>query len=227
MEQNKKIYMIHEINDNIMEKIKKVNTEALNNNEEIIFTFDDGLYTQYLYKDELNKLNFPRIFFISLNIIRNDNLEPDPTFIKCSDAHNYFFNNYKSNNQKSRKYYMSTNELKEIHESSKDNIIGLHGYNHLEIISRPGSYLPIIKKYGKKLRFKLKRNIKKFIEIDIIRMFNKIKINNLTFFQPYYCYPYNNENQLVEILLQKNSKSFFGRKIKLFGKKRIDICTIN
>jgi len=218
----KKIIMIHGINDTVMKKIYKINNEAIEKNEEVIFTFDDGLYTQYKYRKELDKIKFQKLFFISLNIIRESNLKAYSDFILCKDAHDYFFNNYKTDG---RKYFMSFEEIKELSEM-ENNFIGLHGFNHLEIISRGKYNTPIVKKYGKKLPIKLKKNIKKFIEIDILRMFKKINSLDpeLKVFKPFYCYPYNNENLLSEILLQKYSKEYFNTKLKFYGKKRINIC---
>ena len=209
--------MIHDVNNDTINTLKNIEANANKKHEEILFTFDDGLYSQYKYMEELNKLKTKKIFFISLNIIRNENEDPDPNFIKCADAHNYYFKTG------SKKYYMSYPEIKELSESSPNNLIGMHGYNHLEIIPRGKFNTPIIKKHGKKLVFKLKKSIKQFIELDIIRMFRKINFYDpeLKIFKPLYCYPYNNDNLLSKTLIQKHS--IFKEKIKFYGKKRIDL----
>mgnify|MGYP003624207817 FL=1 len=90
--------------------------------DKYILTFDDGLYTQYKFIDELKKINTEKIFFISSNIICPEDKDQDDNFIKCIDAHKKAFNNDFTN-------YMKWSQIKKI--DSLDNcFIGCHSHFH-------------------------------------------------------------------------------------------------
>jgi hypothetical protein len=59
--------------------------------EDYILTFDDGLYSQYQAKDFLRTVHTKKIFFISTNIIRDDNTPPNKEIVHCADAHKKAF----------------------------------------------------------------------------------------------------------------------------------------
>ena len=66
------VYMIHEIDDSIILKLKKLAQDAINNKKNIEFTFDDGLMTQYKYINDFRTYplsEIPKIFFINTMFI--------------------------------------------------------------------------------------------------------------------------------------------------------------
>jgi hypothetical protein len=182
---NFRTLMIHEVTDHV-KNYKFFESDLL--------TFDDGLYSQYLYHNELNNNKNKKIFFISSNIIRSRNINPSSEVITCSLAHDIFF---KTNNNK---YYMS---LKEILELNNNNniIIGGHGHYHLN------------------LRFYNNLNLKDYFKIikeDCDNLINFFEKNNLKL--THFCWPYNHEDRLYKALLLRYNKD-----IIFFGQERIDI----
>lgn len=83
-----------------------------------ILTFDDGLYSQFYYKDFFKSLNKHLIYFISSGIINNTN---NFTFKDCLDAHNDFF----TKNDLSA--YMNLKQIEELAEFAE---IGWHTHFH-------------------------------------------------------------------------------------------------
>ena len=89
---------IHEVNDEICDKINALP-------EDTVLSFDDGLYTQYLYKDKIKLKN--RIYAICPALVNtaNDQVED---FVICYDAmYTHFYDD-------SNKYYMNVNNIKQL-----------------------------------------------------------------------------------------------------------------
>jgi peptidoglycan/xylan/chitin deacetylase (PgdA/CDA1 family) len=98
--------------------------------ENYVLTFDDGLYSQYAYIDELQKLNTQKIFFISSNIVCPEDHTQDMSLIYCRDAHERAFSGDCRN-------YMKWSQIAHI-DSLHQCQIGCHGHKHIyDIISNP------------------------------------------------------------------------------------------
>jgi peptidoglycan/xylan/chitin deacetylase (PgdA/CDA1 family) len=91
--------------------------------EQYILTFDDGLYSQYNYIDELQQIDTPKIFFISSDIVCPENIEQNNTYISCVDAHNSAFSG-------SYEYYMKWSQIKHI-DSLPNFTVGCHSHSHI------------------------------------------------------------------------------------------------
>jgi len=196
---NKKLLMIH-----------KFKEEYLNIPlDDYILTFDDGIYNHYLwYKTIIKKFpNIKMIFFISGNIINNTNIYLD---IDSPEAHNMYFKQNRLDG------FMSMSQIIEI--SKNDNCyIGIHGYNHLNIVNMRKHY-------------KLKE-LYDLYKIDCYNMFNwssdlyskNILSKNIN--ELIYCTPYNQYDELAISILKKEhsiSKINYLR-LTIIGPKRIDI----
>jgi len=84
-----------------------------------IFTFDDCLYSQYKYYDFFKSFKKPMFYFLSTAIYRRNE---SPKLMRCDIAHKQAILEHDCSG------YMS---LDEIHEIANNEIIGLHGQNHL------------------------------------------------------------------------------------------------
>ena len=91
--------------------------------EDYHLTFDDGLYSQFVYFDQIRELNTTKSFFISTAIVAEPDCEQNSDFITCNDAHEHYF----KTNDKS--YYMNWEQIKEI-DSDCSCEIGGHSHNH-------------------------------------------------------------------------------------------------
>ena len=58
-------------------------------NDKLLLTFDDGLYSQFYYYDEIKKIDTQKIFFISSNIVCTG--KQSLTFPTCREAHEKSF----------------------------------------------------------------------------------------------------------------------------------------
>lgn len=108
----KPVLMIHEFKEDFLNL----------NLEDYILTFDDGLYTQYLFLDELLKIDTDKYFFISSGIVCEEYKKQDNSYITCYDAHKKAFNNNFLN-------YMKWSQIKEIFNKPKC-YIGCHSHYH-------------------------------------------------------------------------------------------------
>jgi len=215
--ENKKpiVWLFHEINDEIMQNIKNVSKKNPND----ILSFDDGLYSNFMYLEELKKLPNKKIFFISLGIIRPNNKKPCDEFITCSEAHN----------QTDTKYYMSTDEINTIeHLDKKYNcFIGLHGVQHLKCsfkgdlinrITRPKISLSALGTSGtlingiKDCTFAFREEIEQMFLLSDILLEEKVK---------YFAWPYNIENSFMKNILINKARTL-NIELELFGKNRIE-----
>ena len=162
--------MIHEINPNIIQFLKE-------NGENYLLTFDDGLYSQYFYFDEIKKINTEKIFFISTGTVHKG--KQQIVNISCRNAHKLFFENGYTH------YYMTWDQIKEI-DSIDNCFIGGHSHSHFNT-----------EKLSLKEKIEwLTNDTEKMIE-EFNKNFGKIP--------KYYCLPYNYDYQgLYSSLLEKN-----------------------
>jgi len=212
-----KIIMIHEMNDEILNKLSKSNRED-------IFTLDDGLYSNYKYLDELCTFPNKKIFFCSTDIIRPEIIRPNDEFIQCSKAHKLL----SISDNSGLANYMSWNELKEIDQ--RDNcFIGVHGHKHIEIIGSSGIPKSLVY-YGLEY-FGTKKEIIEFLKEDTYQMYSKY-FDNFKRLPNEFCFPYNKENfiyqaiikqqyQLFKISVQKMDTN--QTTLKIYGKGRINV----
>jgi hypothetical protein len=108
----KPILMIHEFKEDFLDLPL----------EDYVLTFDDGLYTQYKFINEIEKINTEKIFFISSNIICPEYIDQSDDFINSIDAHRKAFYNYYEN-------YMKWSQIRDINKI-KDCYIGCHSHFH-------------------------------------------------------------------------------------------------
>jgi peptidoglycan/xylan/chitin deacetylase (PgdA/CDA1 family) len=91
--------------------------------EDYVLTFDDGLYSQYVFYNEIKHVNTPKIFFISSGIICADNQSTE--FITCRDAHQKAFQgNYEN--------YMTVEQIQYMLEDPLVSI-GAHSHSHTRL----------------------------------------------------------------------------------------------
>tara|TARA_R110000744_G_scaffold88570_1_gene172646 strand:- start:772 stop:1302 length:531 start_codon:yes stop_codon:yes gene_type:complete len=90
--------------------------------DQYTLTFDDGLYTQYVFLEELKNIKTKKYFFISSGIVCPENIEQNGEYIICNEAHKKAFNGDYTN-------YMKWSQIKEIDESD-DCYIGCHSHFH-------------------------------------------------------------------------------------------------
>lgn len=151
-----------------------------------ILTFDDGLYTQYLFLEELLKLNTPMIFSISTNLICPEDRKQDPKFISCKNALLRTFHD---------KFdpYMKWNQIEEIF-NTENCYIAAHGHLHMKI-----SHL---KSLNERVAF---------IKEDTEKMLSLFK-EKLDFRPDMFCFPFNLKNPFYKGLLETNYgfKTFLG-----------------
>ncbi len=98
--------------------------------EKYTLTFDDGLYSQYAFVDELLRINTEKIFFISSDIVCPEDQTQDTSFICCRDAHDKAFAGDYSN-------YMKWSQITYL-DGLNSCRIGCHGHKHIHnIVSDP------------------------------------------------------------------------------------------
>lgn len=170
----KRILEIHQVDERLFDL----------NLEDYILTFDDGLYTQYRYIEELCKINTPKIFFISTGIIAPEDTIQNEQFITCDMAHKAFFENEDKSN------YMKWSQIIDL--SKRENcIIGGHSHYHRDI-----SNLTLIEKFNH-LQFDTKKMVEEFEKFNL-----KIE---------HFCFPYNKMYPAYSELLKKHGiKHFYG-----------------
>ena len=98
--------------------------------EDYILTFDDGLYSQYYFFKDIKKINTDKIFFISTEIVADEDVQQSMDFPTCSEAHDEFFNTGEAD------HYMKWSQIEIIHNTS-NCIIGGHSHSHQRISSEP------------------------------------------------------------------------------------------
>lgn len=111
------ILEIHEITPKILDLLDK--PEAFYGVD--LLTFDDGLYSQFYYKDYFNHLNIHRIYFISSSIICPENSK-QVVDVPCHIAHQKFFDTGDA------AAYMKWSQIRELQNDGFE--IGSHNHNH-------------------------------------------------------------------------------------------------
>ena len=106
----KPVLMIHEVREEFFELPL----------EDYVLTFDDGLYSQFHYIDRFLKIDTPKIFFISSDILCQGIQSRD--LISCEDAHEKAFAGNKEN-------YMTLDQVKNL-ASQPQVSIGGHSHSH-------------------------------------------------------------------------------------------------
>lgn len=174
---------IHELNENI---IHNINNNYANN----ILTFDDGLFTQFLFKDKIN--NKKRIYFICPSLVNIVN-EQSSNFVLCTEAMTEHFRNHNN------KYYMNINQIKILLTEGYE--IGAHSFYHRHIKYETNS--DTIKHYMSNTKGSLlcvKND--EYIKNDTEQMLNWFNIN-LNIIPNKYCYPFNQKTEKLETILQQ------------------------
>jgi hypothetical protein len=166
--------MIHEITDQLL----NIDLSGFD-----IITFDDGLYSQFCYKDYfINKYpNIPKIYYISTNIICPENIGQEKN-INCVDAHKQSF--VLDDNSG----YMKLSQIKELY-TVKNCFIGAHGHNHLK--SNIKSFNSLKELYGTMVGDC----------VDMMKTFREWDIAPHS-----YCNPYNIYDGMSQILIKHNTK---------------------
>jgi peptidoglycan/xylan/chitin deacetylase (PgdA/CDA1 family) len=146
------------------------------NLEDYVLTFDDGLYSQYVFYNEIKHINTPKIFFVSSGIICLDNQSSE--FITCRDAHQKAFNgNYEN--------YMTVEQIKYLMEDPLVTI-GAHSHSHTR--------LSLFKTLAEKVAY-----IKSDAEKTVAWFETNLGVKPTSF-----CFPYNeNLDGLYQGLLKK------------------------
>lgn len=181
-----KTIMIHELSDEFTNFLKTLD-------EEYIFTFDDGLYSQYKYMIENKELleKHKCIFFVTTNIICPEDLEQNEDFITSEDAHNEYFE------KNDRTNFMTLAQIKEL-DTYANVEIGMHGYNHI--------------KFGGTSIQERYEEVTTEVSSMIVQMM-ELGLNTDKF-----CFPYNFAEPLLRALLQRNGFTEFygGERIDFF-----------
>jgi len=142
---NDTTFVIHEIDDDIMKTIEEVSGDY----PEITLSFDDGLFSQFLYFDRIKKLPNPKIFYISSKFVYSGK---EQTIRKCAQAH-------EAARTKDYSAYMTWEQINIVQEDTK-SMIGMHGWAHLDPdVDRSSSFKDdvqnMFKDFDKNLRPKL------------------------------------------------------------------------
>jgi hypothetical protein len=148
-------------------------------------TFDDGLYSQYLFWQDLQKIDTTKLFFISTAII-------------CSGAQSSKFITSAAAHEKSRSgIYEDFMTLEQIQEIAQDPqaIIGGHSHSHTRLNTFDSLYEKT-----------------EYIKRDTAQMIQWFE-ENLCSFPEHFCFPYNEDlDGLYQGLARRQGiKYFYGR----------------
>lgn len=181
MQLKNKCLGIHELNNTVIDLINN------SYDENILLTFDDGIYSQFKYKDRIKNRN--RIYFICPNLINTKlvNYEDVTTYVAMS---RHFYDN-------SNEYYMKLEHIKTLIDESYS--IGAHSFYHENIkykLKRKLNHknIDISKSL---LTIKDEDYVKKDTEL-MLEWFNK----NLNIKPTSYCYPFNTKTDTLELILK-------------------------
>lgn len=106
--------MIHEVDDQLFDLPL----------DQYILTFDDGLYTQYMFFNRLRDIDTCKYFFISTDIVSPGGAPQSKHFITCEEAHE----KYRTTGDRS--HYMNWSQIKEIAMEPRCTIGG-HSHEHM------------------------------------------------------------------------------------------------
>lgn len=172
MDSNKPVLMIHEILPWML------NPEL----ENYILTFDDGLFSQYYYLDFFKKLNTPKIFFISTEIVCPEEQIQNTNFPPCALAHEDYFENGNRTN------YMKWSQIHEI-ANTPQCYIGGHSHAH-----HRNHNLGI-------------KDLFTSLSKDTSQMMDIFARENISI--EHFCFPYNKEHALYKEILKKHHIKYF------------------
>lgn len=150
--------MIHEVDESIFELPL----------HEYILTFDDGLYTQYVFLEDICKIETDKYFFISTDIVCPVNVKQKADYIRSPFAHEQYFINKNCEN------FMNWDQIREISQIDRC-YIGGHSHTHRSLMF---SKMPM-----------------KYILTDTNQMIQKFT-SELGYIPECFCFPYNYSNTL-------------------------------
>ena len=169
---NKPVLMIHEMCDKVFDVCSL---------DRYIITFDDALYTQFLYLDELSKIKTEKYFFISTGILADITTKQSTEYIDSATAHKRF------RAGQGDKYYMNWDQIQTISQTESCHVGG-HSHSHTFHETIPYHY----------------------IVTDTNQMIEEFK-KNLKMVPDTFCFPYNiSTNIYSEYLMRKGFKHQFG-----------------
>lgn len=154
-----------------------------------LLTFDDGMYSQYIYSNDIKNNN--RIYFICPSLINTNNKQSDK-FVTCFTAMAEHFNN--GNNE----FYMTINQIKDL--MNKGYKIGAHSFSHRHIKYEINS--SIINHYMANTKGSLLCvKDEEYIKNDTEKLIDWFKCN-LNIIPTDYCYPFNQKTEKLENILK-------------------------
>ena len=151
-----KILMIHEVEDWMLD---------LDLSEYDIFTFDDGLLSQYKHYTHFLSYGKPMYFFISTDMVCPKSQKQETKTVSCFEALRRYENG-------DRSCYMTWEQIKEI-QKTPNCYIGGHGHKHLRLK----------KDSIKKTYWKVKK--------DCMEMYDAFKKHDITINS--FCFPHNED----------------------------------
>ncbi len=171
----KPILMIHEVSEEMFDLPLR----------DYVLTFDDGLYTQYKYRDKIAKIHTEKLFFITSKTVCYGAQSEE--YITCRDAHKKAFETGNTEN------YMTLDQIREL-ASYPDVTIGGHGYAHVDI--EPLSFVDKIE----------------YIKEDTKLMFEWFD-QNLWMRPNHFCFPHNNNISGIynALLITYGVTHFYGK----------------
>lgn len=160
--------------------------------ENYILTFDDGLYSQYYWRDKIKKINTEKILFIISERIL---LSRDKTTMD-----NCYIANDKWIQKRDNSNYMTLNEIKEMEKLGFE--LGCHSHYHNKLYNNKE-----LADFKSKLCYK--NNISFLIE-DCKKM-KEWFISNIGYIPNKYCFPYNDETHFLKrYLVDQGFSEFYG-----------------
>lgn len=171
----KPVLMIHEVQDWMLELPL----------EKYVLTFDDGLYSQYKYIDQINQFDTEKIFFISSNIVCNGTQKTET--ISCEVAHQHFFEDGDNSS------YMTIEQIKHL-LTIKNVQIGAHSHGH-------GDYTNMSLVERTKLLIQDTETMMEWFD------------NKLNYKPTSFCFPYNKDygGIYAAVLKRYGFKNFYGQ----------------
>ena len=113
-----RVLMIHEMNYEIMDFLEK------NVKPSDVLTFDDGLYSQWLFQERILALEVECIFYISTGAVRASDVMPKFEFPTCEEAMERW------TRDDDRSAYMSWSEIEDL-MITNHSYVGGHGHDHV------------------------------------------------------------------------------------------------
>lgn len=149
----KPVLMVHEVDERLFDLPL----------EQYILTFDDGLFTQYKYIDQLLEIPTTKVFYITTGTICTHTNYQSQRFITCTEAHEKYFNTGVTED------YMTWNQIRNL-SSLQGCYIGAHSHSHKNYRhdNLPVSHI-----------------------IDDVKIMKRSFMDNLGYIPEEFCFPYN------------------------------------